>query len=187
MEAFQSLMDGAERERKILQNMMACENFFLNGEKIDITFHEKSAPNSISLAFIRENIKDTIPEDFIFLNSEGAIVPKEDEKNYLTSKDDTNQLYYVWSDTLYSQRNCEEKNNILDFKKLEEKEEFIIYEYQCKEIKDDEEYYSTILFGDNNQNEKFINCFLNYLYEIKKEDKFRFKLEDIYKKIKMNL
>ena len=45
-------------------------------------------------------------------------------------------------------KNHEPKNNFLDFKKWEEKEEFSIYEYQVQEIKEDEEFFSVILLGD---------------------------------------
>ena len=49
---------------------------------------------------------------------------------------------------MYDKKNHEPKNNFLDFKKWEEKEEFSIYEYQVQEIKEDEEFFSVILLGD---------------------------------------
>ena len=67
----------------------------------------------------------------------------------------------------------------LNFKLLEEKEEFNIYKYPNEEIKDEEDFYSIILFGDYYENYKFVNGYLNYLYDIQKEDKFRLKIEDI--------
>ena len=77
---------------------------------------------------------------------------------------------------MYDKKNHEPKNNFLDFKKWEEKEEFSIYEYQVQEIKEDEEFFSVILLGDNYLNIKFINGFVNFLYEVKKEYNFRFKI-----------
>ena len=67
----------------------------------------------------------------------------------------------------------------LNFKLLEEKEEFNIYKYPNEEIKDEEDFYSIILFGDYYEKYKFVNGYLNYLYDIQKEDKFRLKFEDI--------
>ena len=45
-----------------------------------------------------------------------------------------------------------------------------------QEIKEDEEFFSVILLGDNYLNIKFINGFVNFLYEVKKEYNFRFKI-----------
>ena len=57
------------------------------------------------------------------------------------------------------------------------KEEYNIYEYPHKELKE-EEFYAIILIGDNKENLKFINKFLNYIYYIKKGDKKRLKYEN---------
>ena len=177
MTTFRNLLENYNFRERIEQIvcMESCEFFYLNGEKIDISFHNTKPPNPIPLNFIREHIKDSIPEDFIFLSNKGEIINKEDEDKTFTSEELATTAFYIYSDTLYSKRNYAPKKIILDFKKLEEKEEFIIYEYPNKDIKEDEQFYSIVLFGNNKENIKFINGFVNYLYDIKKEDKFRLK------------
>ena len=50
-------MNGVEKERRNLGNILSGELFFLNGEKIDITFHDKNPPDPMLLNFISsENI-----------------------------------------------------------------------------------------------------------------------------------
>ena len=163
---------------KSLEDYLGCEYFFLNGEKMDISFNNLKPPSPIPLSFIREQIKDQVPEDFIFLNNIGEDIKKEDEEKIFTSVDGSSESYYIYSEILLSQRNYEPKNIILDLKKLEEKEEFIIYEYPIQEIKENEEFYSIILFGSYKENFNFINVFINYLYDIQKEDNFRLKIEN---------
>lgn len=65
------------------------------------------------------------------------------------------------------------------------KEEFNIYEYPHKDLKEGEEFYSIVLIGDNCENTKFVDGFLNHLYNIKIEDKIRLKYESL-KKIDSN-
>jgi len=117
------------------------------------------------------------------MNNIGEIIKKEEEDKTYTIIDEVNKIFYIWSDILYDKKNHEPKNNFLDFKKWEEKEEFSIYEYQVQEIKEDEEFFSVILLGDNYLNIKFINGFVNFLYEVKKEYNFRFKIENKYNNI----
>ena len=82
------------------------------------------------------------------MNNIGEIIKKEEEDKTYTIIDEVNKIFYIWSDILYDKKNHEPKNNFLDFKKWEEKEEFSIYEYQVQEIKEDEEFFSVILLGD---------------------------------------
>ena len=58
----------------LIDNMSSCEFFYLNGKKIDITLHDKKPGEKIRLIFIRENLKDTIPEDSVFLKENGEIM-----------------------------------------------------------------------------------------------------------------
>ena len=126
MNAMEKFLNALDERAKELDNMLVCDYFYLNGKKLDISFHDHKAPIPIPLSFIRENIKDTVPEDIIFLRDKGEIIKKEDEENTFTEDKDRLKYYYVYSDTLYSKRNYESKNLILNFKKLEEKEEFNI-------------------------------------------------------------
>ena len=176
--ALQQLINSLTANEKSLEDYLGCEYFFLNGEKMDISFNNLKPPSPIPLSFIREQIKDKVPEDFIFLNNIGEDIKKEDEEKIFTSVDGSSESYYIYSEILLSQRNYEPKNIILDLKKLEEKEEFIIYEYPIQEIKENEEFYSIILFGSYKENFNFINVFINYLYDIQKEDNFRLKIEN---------
>ena len=48
-------MNGVEKESRNLGNILSGELFFLNGEKIDITFHDKNPPDPMLLNFIREH------------------------------------------------------------------------------------------------------------------------------------
>ena len=162
-----------------IDNMISLEYYYLNGKKLDISLHDTKPPEPIPLSFIREHLKDIVPEDIIFIDGGGKIINKEDEDKIFTQEEGRYNLFYVYSDILLSQRNYEPKNVILNFKILEEKEEFNIYEYPNEEIKDDEQFYSIILLGDYYENIKFVNGYLNYIYDIQKEDKFRLKIEDI--------
>ena len=177
-----SFVDKFMKEMKslntLIENMLSCEFFYLNGKKIDITLHDKKPKEAILLIVIRENLKDTIPEDSVFLKENGQIMTKDEEYFTSTVLHFKTNIFYIWSDTLYSQRKYEPKNIIIDFKILEENEEFNVYEYPTQEIKEDEEFYALILFGDNGENIKFINGFLNFLYDVEKEDKFRYKIID---------
>ena len=176
MSALANFLSSLDTYHQEVLNMVSCDYFYLNGKRIEITFHDMKPPNPIPLSFIREHIKDIIPEDSVFLDDNGEIIPKENEDKIFSVDGDITKVIHIFSEKLYSERNLEEKNIILDYKIIEEKEEFNIYEYPNNEIKEDEEYYSIVLLGDINENEKFVNGFLNYLYDIKKDDKYRLKI-----------
>ena len=146
-----------------VDNMISLEYFYLNCKKIDIPLNDTKPPDRISLTFIREHLKDIVPDDFIFIDIGGEIIDKENEDKTFTQDGGAYRFFYVYSDLLLSQRNYEPKNITLNFKILEEKEEFNIYEYPNEEIKDGEEFYSIILLGDYYENIKFVNGYLNYL------------------------
>ena len=163
---------------EFLKNIQTCEFFYLNGEKIDITFNDEKPLISIHLSFIRDHIKDILPEDSFFLKENGDVISKNEESLIPIVGNDNNKIFYIWSDTLYYQKKHEPKNIIINFKLLDETYEFNVYKYPIQEIKENEEFYSIILFGDNEENFKFINGFLNFLCEVNFEDKFRYKIID---------
>lgn len=181
MSALANFLSSLDTYHQEVLNMVSCDYFYLNGKRIEITFHDMKPPNPIPLSFIREHIKDIIPEDSVFLDDNGEIIPKENEDKIFSVDGDITKVIHIFSEKLYSERNLEEKNIILDYKIIEEKEEFNIYEYPNNEIKEDEEYYSIVLLGDINENEKFVNGFLNYLYDIKKDNKYRLKIQKLEK------
>ena len=76
MSALQKLMEALNKNHKEMEDFSGCEYFYLNGEKMEISFHDVKPPSPIPLNFIREHIKDSVPEDFIFLNDKGEKINK---------------------------------------------------------------------------------------------------------------
>ena len=189
MSALKNFLDRISIFHHEVINMESIYYFYLNGEKMDISFHDVKPPNPIPLSFIREHIKEIIPEDFIFLNNDGEIIDNDEEDKIFSVEDGEISIHHIYSETLYNKKKSESKNmaiNIDDFKVLEMKEEFNIYEYSHKELKN-EDFYSIVLIGDMNNNIKFVDGFLNYLYGIRKEDKIRLKYEDFNKNEKKEI
>ena len=58
---------------------------------------------------------------------------------------------------------------------MEKNDKFTLYEYPLKKCID--YTYSIIIFGSKDNNTKFINGFLNFLFDINENDPFRMKLE----------
>ena len=66
-----------EYENKL--TLLFYEFFFLNGKKLKLDFNNGRYPTQVGLDFIRNSLKDKIPDDFIFLNDGKEI--KRDEEN----------------------------------------------------------------------------------------------------------
>jgi len=94
-----------------IDNMISLEYYYLNGKKLEISFHNTKPPDPIPLSFIREHLKDIVPDDFIFIDGGGIIINKEDENKTFTQEEGAYRLFYIYSDTLFSQRNYEPKKN----------------------------------------------------------------------------
>lgn len=118
-------------------------------------------------------VRDLIPDDAILLNEENV---KKDFQKFLKSKDGASCPDFIF----YSKNLCDkEKRNSIsfkysDYKILEKNEKFILVEYPQKIEKD---FFSIIIFGNKEKNIKFINGFLNFLFDIKEEDNIRLKIE----------
>ena len=85
---------------------------------------------------------------------------------------------HLFSESLYEKEKNE--NKIFSFDKLkilEEKESFKVLEYPQKK-NEEEIYYKIALIGNRENNANFIDGFLNFLFDIRKEDKYRLKLEN---------
>ena len=148
---------------------------YLNGiPKLQLNYKEEC------LSDFRLKLVKLFPEDFIFLHSEIEInKDKESEIKLKEIKSPFDQIH-LFSQTLYSNKEKQEKIN-LEFDKmkiLEKNNFFSIYEYpQSKEY--DNTYYSILLYGSKSENTIFINGFLNFLFNVELEDNYRFKLESI--------
>ena len=148
---------------------------YLNGiPKLQLNYKEEF------LSDFRLKLVKLFPEDFIFLHSEIEInKDKESEIKLKEIKSPFDQIH-LFSQTLYSNKEKQEKIN-LEFDKLkilEKNNFFSIYEYpQSKE--NDNTYYSIVLYGSKSENTIFINGFLNFLFNVELEDNYRFKLESI--------
>ena len=148
---------------------------YLNGiPKLQLNYKEEF------LSDFRLKLVKLFPEDFIFLHSEIEI--NKDKESEIKLKEITSPFdqIHLFSQTLYSNKEKQEKIN-LEFDKmkiLEKNNFFSIYEYpQSKE--NDNTYYSIVLYGSKSENTIFINGFLNFLFNVELEDNYRFKLESI--------
>ena len=148
---------------------------YLNGiPKFQLNYKEEF------LSDFRLKLVKLFPEDFIFLHSEIEI--NKDKESEIKLKEITSPFdqIHLFSQTLYSNKEKQEKIN-LEFDKmkiLEKNNFFSIYEYpQSKE--NDNTYYSIVLYGSKSENTIFINGFLNFLFNVELEDNYRFKLESI--------
>ena len=130
--------------------------------------------------FIRDSLKGRIPEDSIFINNGKEFKREEESKAYPSKLLSDLKPIHIFSQSLYSQLKIENENKIFPFsslKLLEEKDSFKIYEYPQNK-KEKEQTYIIVLLGNKENNTNFIDGFLNYLFDIKKEDKYRLKLEN---------
>jgi hypothetical protein len=84
----------------------------------------------------------------------------------------------MFSQKLYDKSKLKIKTTIQfdKLKILEKKFFFTLYEYP-QSLKKENDYYSIILYGFEENNINFIDGFLNFLLDINDEDNYRFKLE----------
>ena len=163
-----------------LTTLFHSHHIYLNGKHIFLPKNESNNDNekieNITLKTIRNKLGNSIPEDTGFLEKDYEIdKEKEDEKNI--DNCNINFGLFLFSKTLYNNNWLEiKKNPFTDLKILEKKESYTIYEYPQKK-EEFNTFYTILIFGDKNSNEEFIDGFLNFLFDIKKEDDYRLKLE----------
>ena len=164
-----------------LTNLFYSHYIYLNGKQIFLPKNGSNNVNekieNITLTTIRNQLGNSIPEDTTFLEKDKEIDREEEGKRNI--KDYYTQLgIYLFSKTLNNKDWLEiKKDPFTNLKLLEKKESYNIYEYPQKKEEFNSYYYTIVLFGDINNNEEFIDGFLNYLFEIRKEDNYRLKLE----------
>ena len=165
-----------EYENKL--TLLFYEYFFLNGKKLKLDFNNGRVPTHVALDFIRNSLKDKIPDDFIFINDGKEIKRDEEDISYPNKLLSNLKPIHLFSESLYAKEKNENKIFSFDkFKVLEEKGSFKVLEYPQKE-NEEEIYYKIALIGNRENNANFIDGFLNFLLDIRKEDKYRFKLEN---------
>lgn len=151
---------------------------YLNGKHILFPNEKSTNENieTITLSTVRKKLENLIPKDTVFLQREEEIDKRVEDKIKIK---DLNTILglFLFSRTLYDIKWFEIKiNPFANLKLLEKNESFNIYEYPQKKVKGNH-YYTIIILGNKECNENFIDGFLNYLFNIKKEDDFRVKLE----------
>ena len=125
----------------------------------------------VTIDLIKEIFRDLIPDDAILLNEENI---KKDNLLKIENIDSFPDVIF-FSPKLYG----EEKRDLIsfqysDYKILEKNEKFILVEYPQKKEND---YFTIIILGSKEKNIKFVNGFLNFLFDIKEEDNIRLKIE----------
>ena len=128
-----------------------------------------------------EEMKDLVKKIFGELIPDDTILLDEDEineyfKNFMTNqRNKAFPVFIFYSHKIYEKKNRKSNSfQYSDYKILEKNEKFIIVEYPQKKEKF---FVSIVIMGNKKANIKFINGFLNYLYDIKEEDNIRLKLE----------
>ena len=137
------------------------------------------------LSLLRKILIKFFPDDFIFIIG-GKEISKKDEEinlfeegNKISSEgEEGNREINIFSQKLYEKSKLKIKTTIQfdKLKILEKKFFFTLYEYP-QSLKKENDYYSIILYGFEENNINFIDGFLNFLLDINDEDNYRFKLE----------
>jgi hypothetical protein len=129
------------------------------------------------LSLLRKILIKFFPDDFIFIIG-GKEISKKDEEIDLLEGDEGDGEINIFSQKLYEKSKLKTKTTIQfdKLKILEKKFFFTLYEYP-QSLKKENDYYSIILYGFEENNINFIDGFLNFLLDINDEDNYRFKLE----------
>ena len=151
---------------------------YLNGENIPISsdLFEKENIDDITLYLIRQKLGPKLPDDAVLLQRQNEAYSEEEEKKitlkYLGNFDFGFQFF---SKSLYEKNLLKvNKEPFIGLKLLEKVNDLDIYEYPQE--KEEFDLITILALGDL---KNFINGFLNFLFDIKNEDKYRLKLGNI--------
>ena len=87
-----------------------------------------------------------------------------------------NSIINIYCPELYVDENIKTNFSLSKYDVLETNEKFSVLKYSEQKF-DNDNYYSILLIGKREVNELFINGFLNFLFNIKENDKYRLKLD----------
>ena len=139
------------------------------------------------LSLLRKILIKFFPDDFIFIinkkeqskkDEEIDLLEQGDKKESESESEEGDGEIKMFSQKLYDKTKLKTKTTIQfdKLKILEKKFFFTLYEYP-QSLKKENDYYSIILYGFEENNINFIDGFLNFLLDINYEDNYRFKLE----------
>ena len=171
----------------IKKNLELIDNSYLNNEPYEI----------IVKTIVAKTILDLIPEDSVLLH-ENLVKYEKNEvikaikslKNSEKSEElDKGLLFFFtkydyfcfYSNSLLSKNKCIKKlvsYSPNDLKIIKKTDNFNIFEYPQKKALN---YYTIIIIGSQEKNLRFINGFLNFLFDIHVEDNYRLILSSFEK------
>ena len=171
--------------KQILLNERCIENI----RKILNNYHFTNIEEFLELTkvkVIRKIYEGVIPGDSVFLLNDNEVTNEEENEltifNFLPVENHDNDKFNqypvinIFSRKLYLENEIKSSFNFSKFKVLENNDKCRIIEYpQTKE--EGKDYFSILILGNKEANSLFINGFLNFLFEIKENDPYRFKLE----------
>ena len=136
-----------------------------------------------NLKVLRNILGNSIHDNDNFLISDKEI-SKNEEENFFFSDYFPNKLDYfemnsiinIYCPELYVDENIKTNFSLSKYEVLETNEKFSVLKYSEQKF-DNDNYYSILLIGKREVNELFINGFLNFLFNIKENDKYRLKLD----------
>ena len=172
--------------KQILLNKRCIENIrsILNDSHFT---NEEEFFELTKLKIIRKIYEGVIPEDSVFLLDDREVTQEEENELKIfdffpeEKLDPTpyNRCYKIniFSRRLYLEKEIKSSFKVSGFKILEKNEKFSLIEYPETKEEKGKEYFSILIFGSKIGNLLFINGFLNFLFDIKDNDPYRFKLE----------
>jgi len=151
---------------------------------------QKQFAEIYNLKNIRKIFGKLIPEDSELLNPKDF----ECERDYISLLlNKLQKIYNFYSQGLDTKINIKSSSfKFYGLKVLEECKKFNIYEFNPS-IKEEKLSYSIIIFGTKELNEKFLNGFLNFLFDVNEDDNYRLSLgvnvdkpKDLFNEIYIN-
>ena len=91
-------------------------------------------------------------------------------RDYFGDNNDAKSIINIYCPELYVDENIKTNFSLSKYDVLETNEKFSVLKYSEQKF-DNDNYYSILLIGKREVNELFINGFLNFLFNIKENDK----------------